>query len=116
MDPIEIFKRITNNKKKILINYKNPIHKEYLNRRKKLLEVLQNLSILENFDEETYFQTLFFLDKCILKENFSSLLDNKLKNIPNKLSKINEEKRLDYDYLFLTIVLGCFSLSSKNNF
>lgn len=112
IDPFEVFNKIAENKKKILIDYKNPIHKQYLNRRKNLLEILKNFSMLQNFDDESFFQTIYYLDKCILKESFTQYLikDNKTAEFLRLFSK---DKILNFDRLFLAIVLGCFSLSSN---
>jgi hypothetical protein len=113
LDPFDILNQIAKNNSKILIDYKNLIHEEYLTRRKKILEFIRNLSIFQNFDEETYFQTIFYTDKCILSENFSSLFNKNNLNISEFLLNFIKNNTIDYDYLFLSIVLGCFSLASK---
>ncbi len=114
MDPFDIFDKIAKNKNKILLNYRNLIHKEYLNKRKKVLEVLKNFSIIQNFDEETYFQTIFYTDKCILSNNFCSLFDkNNLNFFSEFLLYFKKNDIIDYDCLFIAILLGCFSLASK---
>lgn len=94
------------------MDYKNPIHKEYLLRREKLIEILKNLSILQNFDEESFFQTISYLDKCILKENFSTFL-KEIKNNSDYSKMFLTGKNIDFDKIFLAILLGCFSLSSN---
>jgi len=69
--------------------------------------------MIQNFDEETHFQTLFYLDRCILKENFCSFFNKNNSNIPKFFLYFIKENRIDYDNLFIAIVLGCFSIASK---
>jgi len=76
------------------------------------LEILENFSMFQNFNEESYFQTIYNMDKCILKESFSEFL-NKEKKTPNFFKLFIEEKRINFDRLFLAVAIGCFSLTSN---
>ena len=68
--------------------------------------------MLQNFDEESYFQTIYYIDKCILKQDFSLFLTKENKSA-DFLRIFTSDKKLDFDSLFVAVVLGCFSLTSK---
>jgi hypothetical protein len=78
------------------------------------LEILENLSVLQNYDEESYFQTIYNIDKCILNESFSQFINEK-KKYPNFFNLFIEEqtKKINFDRLLLAVAIGCFSLTSK---
>lgn len=142
IDPFEIFKKVAEKSTKFKINYDNDIHLEYLNRRKELLSSLESFCILQNSDQETFFQAVYYLEKIIFEKKLTNLIEkiagsdkfnyanNNETNFLEKFRKnefnYNESNFshnasnkaifsnvIEFDYLFVSLAIGCFNLSSK---
>lgn len=141
IDPLEVFNKVAEKSTKFKINYGNTTHLEYLERRKDLINTIESLCILQNSDQETFFQAVLYLDKIIFqqklseyiekipKENSGNNLDNEsifFKNfIKTELTEFNRiedycrsdmlvsRNVIDFDHLFVSLAVGCFNISSK---
>ena len=62
IDPIEVFNKVAEKSTKFKINYMNPIHLKFLKRRKELINIIESICIMQNSDQETFFQAVFYLE------------------------------------------------------
>lgn len=142
IDPIEIFKKVAQKSTKFKVDYANQIHLEYLKRRKGLVNAIESFCVSQNSGQETFFQAVFYLDKIIFQGKLTEFLDkinNNNNNINDKyfcnnnelnfFSKLIKKENcefnnsnqcetilknlVEFDYLFVSLALGCFCISSK---